>query len=106
MKTASATTQRMNGMKLWIDVTKDAPDGCIGVKTVTNARVYLMDSALRDEIDVISLGDNDNSNTSMRFLEWLEEKGRSFYKIHLHGDNDLDKKMMRKIIKRNGWEEV
>ena len=38
-------------------------------------------------------------------LNWLEETGRS-YPIHIHSMNSVGVENMRRIIKKNGWEEV
>jgi hypothetical protein len=93
-------------MKLWVDEMQDAPDGYVGAHTVTHARVYLMDSACREQIELIDLGDDAIQATSSRLLEWLEEKGRNRFKIHLHGVSTANRKSLREIISRNGWEEV
>ena len=41
----------------------------------------------------------------IRLLDWLEETGRS-YPVHIHSQNPVGVQNMRRIIERNGWEEV
>ena len=41
----------------------------------------------------------------IKFLDWLEETGRS-YPIRIHSMNTVGKMNMRAIIRRNGWVEV
>ena len=41
----------------------------------------------------------------IKLLDWLEETGRN-YPIHIHSMNPVGVANMRRIIQRNGWEEV
>lgn len=41
----------------------------------------------------------------IKLLDWLEETGRN-YPIRIHSMNVVGRENMRRIIKRNGWEEV
>lgn len=41
----------------------------------------------------------------IKLLDWLEETGRR-YPIRIHSQNPVGVANMRRIIKRNGWEEV
>ena len=41
----------------------------------------------------------------IRLLDWLEETGRN-YPIRIHSANPVGVANMRRIIQRNGWEEV
>lgn len=41
----------------------------------------------------------------IKLLDWLEETGRN-YPIHIHSMNPVGVENMRRIIQRNGWEEV
>lgn len=41
----------------------------------------------------------------IKLLDWLEETGRS-YPIHIHSMNVVGVQNMRRIIQKNGWEEV
>ena len=41
----------------------------------------------------------------IRLLDWLEETGRN-YPIRIHSQNPVGIENMRRIIQRNGWEEV
>ena len=41
----------------------------------------------------------------IKLLDWLEETGRN-YPIRIHSMNPIGRENMRRIIRRNGWEEV
>ena len=41
----------------------------------------------------------------IRLLDWLEETGRS-YPIHIHSMNPVGVENMRRIIQKNGWQEM
>lgn len=41
----------------------------------------------------------------LRIWDWLEETGRN-YPIHIHSANPVGIANMRRIIKRNSWEEI
>ena len=41
----------------------------------------------------------------IRLLDWLEETGRS-YPIHIHSMNPVGVENMRRIIQKNGWQEI
>ena len=41
----------------------------------------------------------------IKLLDWLEETGRN-YPIRIHSMNPVGVENMRRIIQRNGWEEV
>ena len=42
---------------------------------------------------------------NVKLLDWLEETGRS-YPIHIHSMNPVGVANMRRIIEKNGWEEI
>jgi hypothetical protein len=41
----------------------------------------------------------------IRILDWLEETNRD-YPIRIHSQNPVGREDMRRIIERNGWEEI
>jgi hypothetical protein len=66
--------------------------------------------ASRREIELIDI-DHDAGDFSseggdyIKLLDWLEETSRN-YPIHIHSMNPVGGENMRRIIQRNGWEEV
>lgn len=105
-------------MKLWIDDIRPAPKGYYWCKSVNTAISTIMrysnrldwDNNLVDEIELIDL-DHDAGNYAfdggdyIKLLDWLEETGRN-YPIHIHSMNPVGVANMRRIIQRNGWEEI
>lgn len=101
-------------MKLWIDDVQPAPEGYIWSKSVDEAITEIIWNELEreyeGEIYVIDI-DYDAGNYAsdggdyIRLLVWLEETGRN-YPIHIHSINPVDVANMRRIIERNGWEEI
>ena len=102
-------------MKLWIDDVRPAPEGYIEIKSVWSAmgitELIETKGLFGDtEIELIDI-DHDAGEyiqyggDYIKFLDWLEETGRS-YPIHIHSMNPVGVENMRAIIKRNGWEEI
>lgn len=105
------------GVKIWVDDVRPAPDGYVWCKSVNEA------------IDTLSvyvaayIGGNDNHEVTLidldhdagtfyseggdyiKLLDWLEETGRT-YPIRIHSMNPVGRENMRAIIRRNGWTEV
>ena len=48
---------------------------------------------------------NQSGGYYIKLLDWLEETGRN-YPIRIHSMNPVGAANMRRIINRNGWEEV
>ena len=110
-------------MKLWIDDMRPAPEGYISFKGVNEALRFIV--ANRADIEVISL-DHDSGDYHkyggdyIRILDELERLSRkqttegliwrmclhNVIKFHLHSANPVGVANMRRIIERNGWEEV
>lgn len=112
-------------MKLWIDDVRPAPDGYVWIKTVNEAKewivtcenphLYYTQNNRRYEcppieIELIDI-DHDSGDYAtdggdyIRLLDWLEETGRN-YPIRIHSMNPVGVANMRAIIQRNGWKEV
>ena len=109
-------------MKLWVDDVRPAPDGYAVCHSVNEAKetIRLAESFCfynpttgeerRVKIELIDI-DHDAGNYAadggdyIRFLDWLEETGRS-YPIRIHSMNPVGVENMRRIIQRNGWTEV
>lgn len=108
-------------MKLWIDDVRPAPgnlnDSWIWIDSVNQAKAYIeiversfKRGSRTDSIELIDI-DHDAGNYAsdggdyIKLLDWLEETGRN-YPIHIHSMNPVGVENMRRIIRRNGWEEV
>jgi hypothetical protein len=111
-------------MKLWIDDVRPAPITSaipndmewIEVKSVNKAKKEIMrieKFAKWDKSFAIELLDLDHDagdyasdgGDYIRLLDWLEETGRN-YPIHIHSQNPVGVENMRRVIQRNGWEEI
>ncbi len=99
-------------MKLWIDDVRPEPkeNGWHKARSVyeaIDAIIYFEDWC---EIELIDI-DHDAGDYAkyggdyIKFLDWLEETGRS-YPIRIHSMNPVGVENMRRIIQRNGWTEV
>lgn len=110
-------------MKIWVDDIRPAPEGYKWFDTVNKVKNFIMfceesDRIMKEKgiflmdttIELISL-DHDAGNYAadggdyIKILDWLEETGRN-YSIHIHSANSVGVENMRRIIERNGWEEV
>ena len=104
-------------MKLWLDDLRPAPDGYHWCKRVDSAKDFIetyetlyRNGDIQEPVTLISL-DHDAGDYAccggdyIRLLDWLEETGRN-YPIHIHSMNPVGVENMRRIIQRNGWEEV
>lgn len=118
-------------MKIWMDDTREAPEGYLWVKDVDTAiseimryeremdiawEYYILGYISQEEVqrryEVYSIPeiscDNDLGEgiaEGYKLLDWLEATGRN-YPIHIHTTNPVARQRMKSIIKRNGWEEV
>ena len=110
-------------MKIWVDDIRPAPEGYYWLNTVNQVKnrimfyedvnksleeqyIYLQDTI----IELIDLDHDageyaDSGGDYIEILNWLEETGRN-YPIRIHSANPVGVENMRRIIKRNGWEEV
>jgi len=112
-------------MKIWVDHVRPAPKGygCTWLTTVNQVKEHIMkceevDKQMRAsgvylhnvQIELIDLDHDAGSCAAdggdyIKILNWLEETGRN-YPIRIHSANPVGVANMRRIIKRNGWEEV
>ena len=98
-------------MKIWVDDVRIPPKGFVWAQS-TNQAIELIKTAIdRDfTIEVIDL-DHDSGDfvkdggDYIRVLDWLEMNGYSF-PIRIHSMNPVGVKNMRRIINKNGWEEI
>lgn len=98
-------------MKLWIDDVRPAPDGYVHSQSVLDASCWIIVQENRGEpFEMIDI-DHDAGDYHkyggdyIELLNWLEETGRS-YPIRIHSQNPVGVENMRRIIRRNNWEEV
>lgn len=102
-------------MRLWIDDVRPAPEGYIWCKSVYTAITKITRhtyTSLRD-IDPIEIIDIDHDagdyvqygGDYIVILDFLEENNLN-YPIHIHSANPVGRENMRRIIRRNNWEEI
>lgn len=109
-------------MKIWIDDVRPAPPGYHHCRSVNEAieLIQYTEAVLGFRLDVqvreyvkIALLDLDHDagdyakdgGDYIKLLDWLESTGRS-YPIRIHSMNPVGVENMRRIIQRNGWEEI
>ena len=114
-------------MKIWVDDIRPGPEGYIWLKSANETLRFIM--AHSSEIELIDL-DHDAGDFAkdggdyIRILEELERKSNIItyvngvpmhnywhlrcqaIKFKFHSANPVGVENMRRIIKRNGWEEV
>ena len=111
-------------MKLWIDDVRPAPEGYQWCRSVASAKSFIVwceenvqkskDYGFKPpyfyDIELIDIdpdaGDYaQHGGDYIKLLDWLEETGRN-YPIRIHSMNPVGVANMRRVIERNGWEEV
>ena len=112
-------------MKIWVDDVRPAPEGYVWCKSVNETINTILEceksaifSKISGKFDVMvqywpTLIDIDHDagqyasdgGDYIRILDWLEEMDRN-YPIRIHSANPVGVANMRRIIERNGWEEV
>lgn len=98
-------------MKIWVDDIRPAPDGYLSVNSVERTkRTIMFFECMGNNIEIIDLDHDageyaDDGGDYIEILNWLEDTGRN-YPIRIHSQNPVGVENMRRIIERNGWEEV
>lgn len=109
-------------MKIWIDDIRRAPKGWVWIKTVDEALITINTCSLDDEEIIISL-DHDASDKYTKYggdyieilnrleaecaiNDTLKEFVKTKMTFNLHSMNPVGVENMRRIIRKNGWEEV
>lgn len=100
-------------MRLWIDDVREAPIGYVWCKSVNQAKQLIRrsDAGLEDKIYIIDI-DHDAGEYSkdggdyIKLLDWMEEVGVNKIAIHIHSMNIVGVENMRRIIRKNGWNEI
>ena len=97
-------------MKLWMDDVRPAPDDYIWVKTVNEAKRWIMTLERMSSVELIDT-DHDAGDYAwdggdyIRLLDWLEETGRN-YPIRIHSMNPVGRQNMLAICQKNNWKVV
>lgn len=96
-------------IKLWVDDIRVPSKDYFWTKTVKDTIIAIQEAeSMGFNITEISL-DHDAGDYGppdyIKVLDWLEETGRN-YPIHIHSQNVVGVENMRRIIQKNGWEEV
>lgn len=98
-------------MKLWIDdirLPPGPPGSYVWIKSVNQAKAKIL--KYPNKIELIDI-DHDagfyayDGGDYIKLLDWLEENEMS-YPIRIHSANPVGRENMRRIIRKNGWEEV
>lgn len=112
-------------MKIWVDDLRPAPEGYHWCKSVNETIEMILEcektaifSKINGKFDNMvkywpTLIDIDfdagdyaaDGGDYIKILDWLEEMGRN-YPIRIHSQNPVGVENMRRIIERNGWEEI
>ena len=106
-------------MKLWIDDVRPAPDGYYWIKSVNFAKQFIstcifyethLDLEGSYKIDLIDIDHDageyaEDGGDYIELLNWLEVRQINI-PIHIHSMNPVGIENMRRIIRRNNWEEV
>lgn len=107
-------------LKIWIDDIRKPPNsGYFWIKSVNEAKSFIVDQELMYNvsgkkeyyrIDLIDIDHdagiyNADGGDYINLLNWFEETGRR-YPIRIHSMNPVGVCNMRRIIRRNGWEEI
>ena len=96
-------------IKIWVDDIRIPSKDYFWIKTVKDTIIVIQEAeCMGFTIIEISL-DHDAGDYGppdyIKVLDWLEETGRN-YPIRIHSMNIVGVKYMRRIIQKNGWEEV
>ena len=115
-------------MKVWLDDIRPAPEGYIWIKSVNEAKNFILSQERKyvdrlnetKEFDTSLLArywdmDHDAGEYAMdggdyiELLNWLEKTARVNYTFRIHSHNPVGVENMRRIIAKNSirnWEEV
>jgi len=105
-------------MKIWLDDIRPAPIDYIWLKSVDEAKTWILncerkytEKHIKEDIFDTSLlarywDMSCDTSDYIELLNWLESTNRINFTFKLHGTNIVGVENMRRIIKRNGWTEV
>lgn len=107
-------------MKIWIDDCRPAPPGYYWVKSVKEAKKFiirqltgwiLLNKEPHYPIDLMDM-DHDageyvtDGGDYIEILKWFEKTKTPCPAIRIHSMNAVGVENMRRIIERNGWKEI
>ena len=112
-------------MKVWLDDVRPAPDGYIWIKSVNEAKDFIL-ACERAYANLFTKEKRYNTTLLPRYwdidhdageytkeggdyielLIWLEKTNRVNFTFKIHSANPVGAKNMRRIIEKNGWTEV
>ena len=96
-------------MKIWVDDFREAPEGYERVHTTNQAIDYI--KVYGKFVTLLDL-DHDAGlyaqfgGDYVKILDYMEQEGIDYIPIKIHSQNPVGVENMRRIIERNGWEEV
>lgn len=99
-------------MKLWVDDIRPAPEGYHWCQSVNEAKGFIEGCMKWNrKIELLDLDHDAGEYASdggdyIELLNWLEKYMICYFPIHIHSMNPVGVENMRRIIERNGWEEV
>ena len=88
-------------MKLWVDDLREAPEGYVHIKSVNEAKEFIMQHSDIEMLDLDhDLGDfAKDGGDAIELLKWLIETGRT-YPVKLHTMNPVGRQNMQALIDR------
>jgi hypothetical protein len=99
-------------MKLWIDDVRPAPEGYYWCKSVNETKeVIKRYMQWNMQIELLDMDHDAGDFASdggdyIEILNWLEEYMICYFPIRIHSMNPVGVENIRRIIQRNGWNEV
>ena len=99
-----------DGVKIWVDDIRPAPEGYIWIKSTNDFIDYMVEHGTKD-ILVLDF-DHDagefakDGGDYIKCLDWLEQVGADNINVRLHSSNPAGIQNMRRVIKKNQWNEV
>lgn len=107
-------------MKLWIDDCRPAPPGYVWLKSVKEAKDFiilqltgwiLLNKEPQYPIDLMDMDHDAGDYTKdggdyIEILKWFEKTKTPCPSIRIHSMNPVGVENMRRIIEKNGWREI
>jgi hypothetical protein len=99
-------------MKIWVDDVRPAPEGYYWCKSVNETKeVIKRYMQWNMQIELLDMDHDAGDFASdggdyIEILNWLEEYMICYFPIRIHSMNPVGVENIRRIIQRNGWNEV
>ena len=101
-------------MKIWVDDIRPAPEGYCWIKQTDTVIEYI--EKLQHSYNIITWGELELLDLAgdftkfgsnyIKILDYMEEHNINNIPIRIHSANPVGVENMRRIIRKNGWEEV